>query len=938
MTKREDLRDALLELSLLREQEAMALRESKALLHGLAKIARADTPEAGLQALLLSLRETFACDAAVLLAEHPDGVTIELSTQDGLSGVLPGAYELLDSKPRRIVDLSAKSWWGDNLPEGLGTYRALLTGATIEERGRKVALACLSRDPSAFTLADARLLNGLSDLATQVLGSLALSEHNALLAAVIEGSAASVTIADAASRDLPLIYVNEAFEHLTGYRKEEVIGRNCRFLSAEPDDSPVRKRLRRTIAALSPGSFELLNRRKDGSEFWNRLTLYPVYDSNREIRYLVATQVDVSERRKVEGERDQARDRLASALSSTSEGFLLVDSQGTVVFANDRFRDFFRCENADWVPGATFLDLVTTRLVEQGKPYEVARSEAKAHQNILFTGCKDLEMRLPDGRVLLLNDRLTPDGGVVSVVTDITAMKQSEQLLGERAAAMDAAQDGIAICDQHGAFVYLNSSHLRLFGYQQASEIMGRHWSVLYRDEQVDFLSREVVPALQQEGTWRGEVPGLGREGDLVAQEISLTLLPAGGLVSVTRDISERLKNERERSRMNEQLYAAQRHEAIGQLAAGFAHDFNNLLASVTGSASLLMDELPEGSMARAHAERILAAGARAGTMVERLLELGTRQSERRRLDLREPLAEAADLLRGGGPSRAAVRVQSPNAALYASADPTDVLQVLLNLAINAREALISGHGQVELRLALAHRSDLAEPCTLGQLDQERKYALFTVTDNGPGIPQERLKRIFQPYFTTKGAAGTGLGLAVVASIVKTSRGAIRIDSQPGEGTCFQVFWPLEQATDSKPRTAATNEEQSLEGMTILAVDDVGAVVQVIASLLESQGAEVATCDISSDALSAIEEDAAAWDLLITDYDMPGLSGLDLATRARELRPDLPILLCTALSGRRHLGDSPDEIFDAIVQKPVKRRALIAAVKQAIVTRQARVR
>ncbi|GAB5467122.1 MAG: PAS domain-containing protein [Rhodospirillales bacterium] len=936
MATRENLREALLELSLLREQEAAALRESRALLHCLAEMTKAPTPTAALRALLTSVKEAFACEAAAFLVEDGDGVRIDLATDEALTGVIAAAEELLDAKPRRIVDLRAKPWWNERLPAGLLHFRALLTAATTDERDRKLALACFSSKEAAFTPADARLLDSLSGLATQALASRALSERHALLAAVIEGSSASVTIADATLDELPLIYVNEAFEQLTGYSKNEVLGTNCRFLSVEPPDSPERTRLRAAVAGQRAGSFEVLNKRKDGSTFWNRLNLYPVLGEGQQVRYLVATQLDASERRSIERERDQARDRLASALSSTSEGFLLIDSAGRIAFTNERYRDFFGCQEVQWQVGSAFSDVFSARLRALGASPNIARATAERRQARLFSGCTDSEELLPDGRIVLLNDRPTADGGAVSIATDVSALKRTERLLAERVVAIDAAQDGIAIANKDGAYVYMNPSHLALFGYRDEAEVLGRHWTSLYRKEQSDYLQRVALPELERVGTWRGEVPGLGRDGTEVQQEVSLTRLHDRGLVCVTRDVSERWRNERERARLNEQLYTAQRHEAIGQLAAGFAHDFNNLLAAVTGSASLLLDNLDDRTKVKTNAERILAAGGRAGTMVERLLELGTRKSESRRLDLREPFAEAADLLRAGGAARATFSASSPDLPLLANADPTDVLQVLLNLAINARDSVSGRRGQVHLKLAAAVSDDLGAPCHLGRLQPDGAYALFTVSDSGQGMTPDQLAKIFEPYFTTKGAAGTGLGLAVVASILKTTGGAIRVTSDPGEGSCFEVFWPLQPPAAKSEASKTEDADLALDGLTILAVDDVGAVVQVIAGLLESQGAEVATCELPGEALVALEEDPRAWDMLITDYDMPVLSGLELAQKARALRPDLPILLCTALSGRRHLGDNPEELFDAIVQKPVKRRALIAAVKAAMVKRQAK--
>lgn len=769
-----------------------------------------------------------------------------------------------------------------------------------------------------------------------------LAERDALLAAVIEGSSASVSIADARSDALPLIYVNPAFLALSGYRRDEVIGANCRFLTAEPAASPERTRLRETVAARGSGTFELRNRRATGEIFWNRLTIYPVLGQDGRPEFLVGTQVEITAERNAAEQRDVARRRLIGALSSTSEGFLMVEPSGRVAFANRRYRDFFETASGIFDEGADFVAAWAARLADLGTPRPNATRLARARQDALFAGGRDREERLPDGRILLVNDRPTADGGAVSIATDITSLKAAERLTAHRAAAIDAAQDAIALTDEGGRFVYMNPSHLALFGFSREAEVLGRPWSILYDSPEVAYLEEVAMPLLGATGMWRGEIVGRRRDGAPVPQEVSLTMLPGVGLICVTRDTSERLRTERERERLEAQIQAAQRREAIGQLAAGFAHDFNNLLTAIAGSVALIEPDLPAGTDAHAHLARIAAAHDRASDLVARMLDHGSPSGAVRRIDLRGPFDEALELLRAGHPARIGLEVERPHGPLGADADATAFVQVILNLAINARDAMPTGPG----RLTLSLRGEIPDDrprkgpgvVAIGTLRAGRRHGVLTVADTGGGIPAAALGKIFEPYFSTKGPRGTGLGLSVVASIVQAAQGAIAVASTPGVGTRFRVYWPL--AGEGPPgegpaaplSPSASREEHDgpgLEGRTILICEDDEAVGEVVARILERAGAEAAVCHHPRDALSAIAEDPTGWDLLVTDFDLPGFRGDDLARRARLAAPDLPILLCTALPNHERTSGA----FDAVLAKPVVPARLLALCRHAIMAR-----
>lgn len=418
----------------------------------------------------------------------------------------------------------------------------------------------------------------------------------------------------------------------------------------------------------------------------------------------------------------------------------------------------------------------------------------------------------------------------------------------------------------------------------------------------------------------------------LARGENDLSLRVIGTTQDVTAEEAQSLALQEarvaaERASLREEMEMAQRREIIGLLAAGLAHDFNNLLATISGSASLIESGLEPESPAAIGAARIQAASVQAVGLVRRLLSLGARRTSGIRTDLRVSLREAAELVRSGIRPPARLVVDLPDEPIETVADPTDILQVVLNLVINARDALSGEAGEISLRLAPASAEDLDGPFAVGLPDSSRRYACLEIADTGPGMSPDVKAQIFQPYFSTKGDKGTGLGLAIVSSVAAANGCVVKLESEPGEGTRFRVLWPVEAS--ERPRTAPemAGLTGSLRGRAVLVVDDQEDVLRVLTAFLESAGAEVAPSTDAADVIDALRDDPDAWHLLVTDYDMPGLNGAELARSARALRRDLPILLVTALPG---IAGRDGEEFDAVLGKPIQREALVTAAETAI--------
>lgn len=744
-----------------------------------------------------------------------------------------------------------------------------------------------------------------------------------------------VVVTDAARR---IEWVNEAFERTTGWRLEEVQGRNAgSFLQCDQTDPETVAQLRAALDKGQAVQAEILNKTRAGRLYWLALDVQPLHDISGDLQGFMAVETDVTERR-MQAEALQrsadaaalARATLEAAVSALQDGFVLYDAHDRLVICNDRYREIYPGSAAAIVPGATYEGILRAGLANGEYSDALGQEESWLADRIERHRApySEFEQQLSNGTWLRVFEKATPDGGRVGLRVDITALKLAEQrALGDRSAAMEASQDGIAITDAEGRYLYMNRAHLAMFGFTAEAEVIGKPWLMVYGPDEAAWMQANAMPRLFAEGRWTGEIMGRTKDGQPVDQDVSLTLKEDGGILCITRDVSARRRETSERERLREELHLAQRREAVGQMAAGLAHDFNNLLATIAGSASLIEGAAEPGSLVAAGAGRIETATNQAAGLVKRLLAMGARPTDRKALDLRQPVREAADLARASLKAPHRLTLSLPPEPIEIMVDPIDILQVVLNLVINARDAMGTRSGEIAVKLSEAVASDLAGPYAVGKLDASRRHVCLSIEDTGPGIEPDLAARVFQPYVSTKGDKGTGLGLAIVASVVTANGGAVRLKTGPGRGTRFAVLWPVNQDVPQTVPPPFEGLTGRLDGRTILVVDDQKDLLDVLTAMLEAAGAEVAPSTEPADILAAIKGDPAAWDLVITDFDMPGMNGAELAEAIRALAPHVPVILVTALAG---ISGRAGAAFDAVLAKPVDRTALVMAAETAI--------
>lgn len=497
----------------------------------------------------------------------------------------------------------------------------------------------------------------------------------------------------------------------------------------------------------------------------------------------------------------------------------------------------------------------------------------------------------------------------------------------------DEALDMIHIVDAQKKITRVNPVELKTLGYREEQLVGMSLLDIVHPDYQERTKQNLEHIFLTGESVKNYETALVTQDGVSVNIEVSaVPQLEQGQVVSVRaimRNITDRKREEREKKNLEVQLRHSQKMEAVGTLAGGIAHDFNNILGPIFGYTELALDVLPEDNRITSWLQEVLQASHRARELVRQILTI-SRKADKDVQPLRIQLLikEALKLLRFSIPSNIEIRQQLAPDCKPVLADPTRIHQIIMNLCTNAYYAMRENGGilEVSLQQVMLRQEELYDKIRL----QEGAYLQLTVRDNGTGIPKELLEKIFEPYFTTKSQGeGTGLGLAVVQSIVLDFGGDITVSSVPGQGTVFDVYFPVIQTEEE---TVLPQEKASLPrgDERILVVDDDRDIVLMNQRILEMLGYQVRAWTESLEAFADFQQDPDAVDLVITDMTMPKMTGDELTRRLLALRPELPVLICTGFSELIDEDKARKLGARALLMKPLTKKELAWAVRQVL--------
>ncbi len=736
-------------------------------------------------------------------------------------------------------------------------------------------------------------------------------------------------------QDNRFVYVNPRLAEIFGYPASDIINKlTVPDLVAASDRALVQDNLNRRLT----GEISGLNYSFRGLHAYGWPLQLEVFGSR--IDYLgrpavIGTLLDVTDRQEAEAALRESEARYRLLIQTAPEAIVVLDlEQGRFVDYNHQAELLFemppdqlnRFGPADLSPE---FQPDGRRSTESAQAY-VAQAVAGAMPAFEWTHrshtgreipCEVRLARLPaQGRTLIRGS-----------LTDITerrrtaeALARSEQNYRE---LFEQANDAIFLCAADGRLVDVNRHAASITGFTR-EELLAKGAFDLIAPEDHDYL-RHCLAELQRQGLRFSTYRFRRKDGTIFHGETSTKLLLDGRLLAMVRDITERRQAEEHRLKLEEELRQAQKLQAIGTLAGGIAHDFNNILAAILGNAQLLKMQLPPGHEGQGKVSQILVASNRAKDLVQQILMFSRqREQERRVINLGAIVAEAARLMEVTLPPAVRLEMDVARDLPPVLADPTQIHQVVVNLCTNAQHAMRQSGGTLRVTLSVVSlpEDDSGSKPTL----PPGRYVRLGVIDTGHGMDAATLQRIYEPFFTTKGVGdGTGLGLAVVHGIVESHRGAITVTSQPGRGTTFRLYFPVQEDGTAQPAKPAGAAEEG-QGQHILFVDDETPIIEVAKVMLPRLGYRVTACNTPRAALDLLRENPADFDLLMTDYSMPDMNGIDLIRAAGQFRADLPAVLLTGYGRPLDSTAAVGLNIREVINKPFTMEILASAIHGAL--------
>ncbi len=488
----------------------------------------------------------------------------------------------------------------------------------------------------------------------------------------------------------------------------------------------------------------------------------------------------------------------------------------------------------------------------------------------------------------------------------------------------DRANFGLAIAQTDGTVIYANNYFLIAHGLS-AEDAIGHHLSIFHSPEQLKQVA-SLNTQVQTEGhydaqeVWHRHASGrdfpMLMSGSLIIDDKNQIKLLAVSAVDISQI-----------RQMQEALNHSQKMEAIGTLAGGIAHDVNNALFVMTGYADLALGGVEPGSRTANYLNSVLKAGQRIKAMVNQILAFGKGEGDQKKpVHLTPLLKEIVKYMRGAIPQRVRLEEQIDCPNDLVEADTTQMYQLIVNLMVNARDAMMDSGGTLTVCLKNVRKEETKSDTARKLSDGE--YLLMTVTDTGLGMTKEIMDRIFDPFFTTKQAgAGLGMGLSMILMILDNHDAVIEVESEPGAGTSFNVYFRACQTDDKKSDSTEFSEEIS-GSERILFVDDDLAILEMSRQLLELMGYQVTLASSGYDALDLIQKSGDSIDMVITDMTMPGMNGMELAQEIRKIRPQLPVILCSGYTDVFEEDNASDMGIGAFITKPIGRNELSETIRR----------
>jgi len=747
---------------------------------------------------------------------------------------------------------------------------------------------------------------------------------NARLAAIVNSSDDAIF---STTREGVIATWNAGAERMYGYAAEEIKGKSFSTFIPEDRRADLAGIAERLLRGERLVHFEHEDMRKDGSRL-QVLTLSPIKDATGFVTGVSIISRDITERKRAEEELYQSRQMLQSILDTIPQRVFWKDRNMLFLGCNSAFAIDAGLKDPTEIIGKNDYDLAW------GETAELYRADDKLvmEQETPRLNFDEPQNR-PDGSLrwlrtnkLPLRDREGEVIGVIGTYEDITERKRVEAEHTRLVTAIEQAAETLMVTDIRGTIEYVNPAFTRITGYSR-EEVLGQNPRILKSGKQDQVFYQQLWATILRGEIWHGELINRRKEGNLYTEEMNIAPV-RDALGEVTHFIATK-QDVTEHKQLGQQLIQAQKMEAVGRLAGGVAHDFNNLLTIINGYAALLSEQTSTEDPRRARLKEILMAGERAASLTRQLLAFSRRQIlEPRVLDLNGVIAGIEKMLRRLiGEDVELVSTLKPDVGRV-KVDPGQIEQVIMNLALNARDAMPEGgkllietsNVEIDEKYVRSH-----SPMMPG------KYVMVAVSDTGCGMDLDTQAHIFEPFFTTKEEGrGTGLGLATVYGIVKQSGGFIWVYSEPGRGSTFKIYLPFIEENVPKAKPAKVRTKQVKGSETVLVVEDEGGVRSLVCQTLASQGYKVLEAAGAAQALKISEQHTEPIHLLLTDVVMPQTDGKKLAMRLSTLHPETKVLYMSGYTDDAIVRHGILNVGTSFLQKPFLPRVLLLKIREVL--------
>lgn len=724
-------------------------------------------------------------------------------------------------------------------------------------------------------------------------------------------------------------FVNDALCRIAGYDRDELIGMNNRDYTTPETAKTMYRVFSKTYQTGEPAKildYDIF--RKDGTTRTLELSASLMKDSTGKPAGFRGVVRDVTERKQAEEALRESEERYRSLFQNNHAVMLLVDPEtADIVDANPAACSFYGWSHKELTSKKiSHINALTEEQIFQ----EIERAKSEQNQHFLFrhrlARGEVVDVEVFSGPIILNGKKL-----LYSIVHDITERKQAIEALRDSEekyrTVLEANPDPVVVYDIEGKVVYFNPAFTRVFGWS-LGERLGKTMDLFVPEENWPETKIMIQRVLTGESFSGIESSRYTKEGKIIPVSISGAVLrdmdgkPVGSVINL-RDISER-KN------LESQLLHAQKMEAVGTLAGGIAHDFNNLLQAMQGYTELLLMRKKEGEPGFRELQEVIRASKRGAELTQQLLTFSRKvESKRKPLDLNQEVGELRQLLERTFPRMIELEFNLDPDIRMINADSAQLKQVIMNLAVNAKDAMPEGG---KLVIETQNMTLDQEFCKKYAEVKPGEYVLLSMADTGHGMEKETLEHIFDPFYTTKEVGkGTGLGLAIVYGIVKNHEGYVMCYSRPGSGASFRIYLPALEAASEREEIVESQESKSSAtggNETILLVDDEEFIRELGVDVLGQAGYTVLTASNGEQALEVYRRERERIALVILDLIMPGMGGSKCLEELLKVTPRARVLIASGYSPDASTKGALEAGAVAFINKPYNNKQLLELVRK----------